>query len=129
MMSFNFNIIEREIKYNHHQVRKSHYKIPDLIFAIALALLNFTSGFTTLILLISIGIILLFAGGAIFLGILILGILNHSNLPTNLLIFSLVLAIVGMQFLLMGIIALKLERVNKNLDFRKSINLISDDKN
>ena len=129
MMSLNFNIIEREIKYNHHQVRKSHYKIPDLIFAIALALLNFTSGFTTLILLISIGIILLFAGGAIFLGILILGILNHSNLPTNLLIFSLVLAIVGMQFLLMGIIALKLERVNKNLDFRKSINLISDDKN
>ncbi len=122
MLNLNFRIIERAIEYNHIQDRKSHYKLTDLVFAIVLALLNFSTGSTTLILLVSLGVTFLFVGSIFFLGLIIFGVVNQSILPTNLLIFSLVISVIGVQLMLMGMIVFKVERVNKNLDFRRSIN-------
>lgn len=121
MLNLNFRIIERPIEYDHLQERKSHYKVTDLVSAIVLALLNFSTGSTTLILLVILGVVLLFVGSLSFLGLIIFGVVNQSVLPTNLLIFSLVITVVGVQLMLMGMIVFKLERINKNLDFRKSI--------
>ncbi|KAB2878374.1 glycosyltransferase family 2 protein [bacterium] len=122
MMNLNFTILEYSVEYNSTQTRKSHYKISDLIYAIALALLNFSTGGTTLVLLISLGILFSFLGSASVLGIIVWGIVEHSILPTNLLIFSSVLAIVGIQFMLLAMVVFKLERINKNLDFRRAYN-------
>ena len=122
MLNLNLKIVERSIEYNSVQVRKSHYKITDLVFAIVLALLNFSTGGTTLILLVIIGSILLLCGTLSFLIIIAIGIVNQSELPTNLLVFSLIITVIGVQFMLMGLVVFKLERLNKNLDFKKSIN-------
>ena len=122
MLNLNFMIIERPIEYDHLQERRSHYKVTDLVFAIVVALLNFSTGSTTLIILVMLGVFLLFTGGLSFLGLIIFGVINQSALPTNLLIFSLVATVIGVQLMLMGMIVFKLERINKNLDFRKSIN-------
>lgn len=122
MLNLNFKIIEHAIEYDYRQERKSHYKVTDLIFAIVLALLNFSTGSSTLIVLVMLGILLLFSGSMSFLGIMFWGMVSQSALPTNLLIFSLVITIIGVQLLLMGMMVFKLERINKNLDFRKSIN-------
>lgn len=122
MMNLNFKILEYTIEYNLVQARKSHYKVSDLIYAIALALLNFSTGGTTLVLLIALGVFLSFIGTISVLGIITWGIIEQSVLPTNFLIFSLVLAIVGIQFILLAMVVFKLERINKNLDFRRALN-------
>jgi glycosyltransferase involved in cell wall biosynthesis len=122
MLNLNLRIIEHPIEYDNMQERKSHYKVTDLVFAITLALLNFSTGSTTLILLVILGAILLFVGSLFFLGLVIFGVVNQSMLPTNFLIFFLVITVIGVQFMLMGLIVFKLERINKNLDFRRSIN-------
>lgn len=122
MLNLNFKIDEVPIGYNKKQVRSSNYKFSDLIFAIILGLLNFSTGRSTLVFLVIIGT--LFSTGGFFsvIGIIAWGMITHSILPTNFLIFSLVLTILGVQFLLLSMIVFKLERINKNMDFRKSIN-------
>lgn len=122
MLNLSLRIIERPIEYDHLQERKSHYKITDLIFAIVLALLNFSTGSTTLIVLVVLGAFFLFSGGLSFLGLIVFGVVAQSALPTNLLIFFLVITVIGVQLMLMGMIVFKLERINRNLDFRRSIN-------
>jgi hypothetical protein len=122
MMNLNFKIHEFPIEYAHNDERKSHYKIGDLFYAIFLALLNFSTGATTLVFLMIFGFFLLF-GGLLFLFCIILwGMYNASVLPTNLLLFDFVLIFIGVQFVFLSMIVFKIERVNKNLDFRKSIN-------
>jgi len=120
IMKRNLKVIEYPIEY-HIQERKSHYKLIDLVFAIILALLNFTTGGWTLVLLVLLGSIFSCLGGAGVLGIVIWGVVKQSALPTNLLIFTLILSVIGIQFILLGMIVFKLERINKNLDFRKAI--------
>lgn len=122
MMNLNLKIVEFPIAYDNSQERKSHYKYSDLIFAIMLALLNFSTGGSTLVFLVILGMLFLFIGVISIVGIIIWGMINQSVLPTNLLIFSSVLAIIGIQFIFLSMIVFKIERVNKNLDFRKSIN-------
>lgn len=122
MMNLNFQILELPIEYNNMQERKSHYRFMDLVSAITLALLNFSTGGRTLIVLILLGVLLFSFGGIAVMGIVVWGMINQSVLPTNFLIFALVIAIVGIQFILMSMIVFKIERVNKNLEFRKSIN-------
>lgn len=122
MLNLNFRIVERAIDYDSMQERRSHYTVTDLVYAIVLALLNFSTGSTTLMTLVSLGVLLLLAGSFSFAGMIVFGVVNQSALPTNLLMFSLVTTVVGVQLMLMGMIVFKLERINKNLDFRKSIN-------
>jgi len=121
MMNMNLRIIEYPIEYNSLQGRKSHYKFIDLVFAITLAILNFTTGGGTLLLLVLLGSVFSCMGFAGVVGIITWGIVNQLSLPTNLLMFALILTIIGLQFLLLGMIVFKLERINKNLDFRRSV--------
>ncbi len=101
---------------------KSSYRFSDLTELFILAFLNFTTGRKTLFFLSATGGFLTISGffGTVFL--IIKGIINSSALPTNLLIFFTFLFVIGAQFLLLGIIAFKLERININLEFRKSLN-------
>lgn len=122
MLNLKLKIIEYPIEYNKIQERRSNYKFSDLIYTIMLALLNFSTGASTLVILVGLGILLLFGGITSLVGIIIWGVFYKSILPTNLLIFSLVLTIIGVQFILLSMVVFKLERINKNLDFRKFIN-------
>jgi len=121
MMNLNLNIVEYPIEYNSSQERKSHYKFVDLVYAIILAMLNFTTGAWTLVSLIILGSLFFCMGVVSVIGIIVKGIIEQSALPTNLLIFALIMVVIGMQFILLGIIVFKLERINRNLDFRKAI--------
>ncbi len=122
IMNLNFKIIEFPIDYTKLQSRKSHYKVADLLSAITLALLNFSTGGSTLVILIITGVLFFFIGSTTILGLILWGIINSSELPTNLLLFSTMLAIIGLQLILLSMVVFKLERINKNLDFRKAIN-------
>ncbi len=122
IMNLNFKIIEFPIEYKNLQSRKSHYKVADLLSAITLALLNFSTGGSTLVILVITGVLFFFTGSTTILGLILWGIVNVSELPTNLLLFSTMLAIVGLQLILLSMVVFKLERINKNLDFRKAIN-------
>ncbi len=121
MMNLNLKIVEYPIRYDSIHERESHYKFVDLVFTIVLALLNFSTGGGTLILLVLLGCFFTGIGAVGVLGIIVWGVAQQSALPTNLLIFSLILSVIGIQFILLGMIVFKLERINKNLDFRKSI--------
>ena len=87
MMNLSLTILEYPIKYNIVQNRESHYKFSDLISVMVLALLNFSTSGSTLVFLIFSGMLLTLGGvfGVAFL--IILGMVNHSILPQNLLIF------------------------------------------
>jgi glycosyltransferase involved in cell wall biosynthesis len=122
MLNLNLNIIEIPIKYNTTNVRESNYRLIDLISVIALALLNFSTGTTTLLVLLMLGGFCSIFGGFALLYTVIQGMVFQSPLPTNLLIFFLSLIVIGLQFSLMSMIVFKLERINKNLNFRRSIN-------
>ena len=122
MLNLNLEIIEIPIKYNTTDVRESNYRLTDLISVIALALLNFSTGTTTLLFLILLGGFCTISGGFALLYTVIQGMVFQTPLPTNLLIFFLSLIVIGLQFLLMSMIVFKLERINKNLNFRRSIN-------
>lgn len=120
MMYLDFRIIELPVEYNIKKGGKSHYKFKDLFATIFLALLNFTSGLNTLIFLLGVGFLLAISGilGTSFL--ILQGIIERVPLRTNLLIFFSFLLLVGIQFIFLGILAFKLERINRNLDFRKT---------
>lgn len=122
MMNLGFNISEVPVDYEIKQERKSHYRFKDLASAIILAILNFTTGLNTLLFLISLGTGLSIMGTMVISGIIIWGMINQSTLPTNYLLFFLFILLIGFIFLLLGIISFKLERINKNLQFRKSVN-------
>jgi polyisoprenyl-phosphate glycosyltransferase len=122
IMNLNLKIIEYDIQYNNKQERGSHYNYKDLVFAIILALLNFSTGSTMLIILIFLGGFCSVLGIGAVLAIIIWGIINQSELPLTIFLFSLVVSIIGLQFFLISMVVFKLERINKNLDFRKAIN-------
>lgn len=122
MMNLALTIVEYPIEYGIIQDRKSHYKFIDLLFAIILAFLNFTTGSWTLVFLAIMGSCLTSIGIIGVSGIIIWGIVQQAALPTNLLIFALIISVVGIQFILLSMIVFKIERINKNLDFRRSIN-------
>lgn len=122
MMNLGFDIIELPIDYQLEQERKSHYRFKDLASAIILAVLNFTTGLNTLLFLISLGAGFSILGFCVIAGIIFWGMINQSILPTNYLLFFLFILLIGLIFLLLGIISFKLERINKNLQFRKSVN-------
>lgn len=122
IMNIQLTVYEYSIDYNIIGNRKSNYGFKDLVAALILALLNFSTGGSTLIALLMLGILGFFTGIILFSGLVIWGVINHEHLPNNLLILSSILLIVGLQFIFLGIVVFKIERINKNLDFRKSMN-------
>lgn len=121
MLNMNFKIHEQPIEYNTDQVRESNYGILDLIGVITLAILNYTTGTLTLVIVMALGMISGFIGTTGFIVSVIWGMINSSQLPTNYFIFFLILIVIGIQFILMGMIVFKLERINVNLNFRRSV--------
>jgi undecaprenyl-phosphate 4-deoxy-4-formamido-L-arabinose transferase len=118
VMSLHFKVLEVEVEYKTDNVQ-SRYRFSDLVYAIALAVLNFTTGASMLIFLIVSGVMMFFFGFLSVIALIGWGMIYQSVLPTNFLVFSLVVFIIGVLFILMGMIVLKLERINRNLLFRK----------
>lgn len=101
--------------------RPSRYGVTQLINLLLLALLNFSAGATVILTLISLGILSTGIGVLGMLSLTLYGIVDQSSLSTNLLLLFVLLAVVGLQFSLMGAIAYKLERINANLRFRQTV--------
>lgn len=119
MMNINLKVIEYPVEYRNDTIRKSHYKFSTLFYALMLALLNFSSGNKTLVTLVILGSFMTLTSILAVMYIIIQGMIHQSILPTNYLVFFLFLILTGLIFLFMGIIVFKIERMNKNLHFRK----------
>ena len=103
--------------------RRSRYNTVRLVHVLLLALLNFSSGTKTILSLMLLGIISTVAGG-LGLGMLVLnGMIAQQELPTNLLLFFILVLVLGMQFVLVGAVAYKVERINVNLHFRRQLEM------
>jgi glycosyltransferase involved in cell wall biosynthesis len=101
--------------------RRSSYSFFSLIELLLLAFLNFSAGQKTLRALLGVGAIACAASFAGWVAIILDGMIRQRALPTNWMLFLTMLGVSGMQFVLLGIIAFKLERINRNLDFRRMI--------
>jgi undecaprenyl-phosphate 4-deoxy-4-formamido-L-arabinose transferase len=101
--------------------RRSRYSMVGLVHILLLALLNFSGGTRTILILIGLGSLSLLFGGLGLVGMTIDGIVRQQALGTNLLLLFVLLTVVGLQFCLMGVIAYKLERINTNLRFRQLV--------
>ncbi len=99
---------------------KSGYRFSDLVNALILALLNYTSGSKSIVFLLSIGCSSFLFSIIVGVSLITRGILVQAPLPTNMLIFAVAIGLFGMQMNMLGLIAYKLERMNKNLEFRKN---------
>lgn len=119
MGMLSLRILEQPVDYSNKA--KSSYRFTDLAELFVMAFLNFTTGRKTLLFLSAAGAVFSTFGFFAILFLIIRGMIIASPLPTNLLIFYTFLFITGVQFLFLGIIAFKLERINKNLEFRKWI--------
>lgn len=99
--------------------RRSRYRVYGLIHLLLLALLNFSAGTRTVLSLMALGIVSTLVG---FFGLALLtiyGVVRQVPLSTNMLLLFVLLTVVGLQFVLMGGIAYKIERINANLRFRR----------
>jgi len=114
-------VLETPVAYHENKARKSSYRLRDLPELFIIALLNFTTGRITLLVLLAAGVFLSLFGSLGIFFLILKGIVTQSALQTNLLIFFSFLLLVGLQFIFLGIITFKIERINKNLDFRKTI--------
>lgn len=121
MVYLGFEIKEAEIEYNTNEQRRSRYGLMDLAVALFLAFLNFSTGMFTLVVLLCLGLVLFAAGGSGVVALSLRGMATKEPLPTNLLLFFIALLVMGLQFNFLGIIAFKLERVNRNLGFRRTL--------
>ena len=55
------------------------------------------------------------------------GMVKQVALQTNLLIFFLSLVLAGLLFVFLGLIAYKIEQLNRNLGFRQTLECFQDD--
>ena len=99
--------------------RRSRYRLFDLVNLLLLAFLNFSAGTRTVLTMIGLGMVSTLLGIMGLFALTIHGIVTQSQLSTNLLLLFVLLAVVGLQFVLMGGIAYKIERINTNLRFRR----------
>lgn len=101
--------------------RSSRYRFFSLVHVLLLALLNFSSGTKTMLTLIALGACSTGTGLLGLIGLTVRGVVAHLPLSTNLILLFVMLIVVGLQFILMGGIAYKIERINTNLRFRRFI--------
>ena len=101
--------------------RSSRYDVIRLVHILLLALLNFSAGTTTILFLMCLGSLSALVGMLGLTGIVAYGMVAAVPLPTNWLLFFVLLLIVGLQFVLVGTVAYKVERINVNLRFRRQL--------
>lgn len=99
--------------------RRSRYHVFGLVHILLLALLNFSSGTRTVLSLMALGIISTVLGLTGLMALTIHGVVKQVALSTNMLLLFVMLTVVGLQFVMMGGIAYKIERINANLRFRR----------
>lgn len=99
--------------------RQSRYGIFSLVHLLLLALLNFSAGTRTILTLMALGAGSTLIGFLGLAGLTIHGVVTQTPIRTNLLLLSVFLVVVGLQFTLMGGIAYKIERIHANLRFRR----------
>ena len=92
-----------------------------------LALLNFSAGTTTILSLMALGCLSVVIGTGGLAGVVTAGMVLQHPLRTNWLLFFILILIVGLQFILVGVVAYKVERINVNLRFRGQLESIHDD--
>jgi glycosyltransferase involved in cell wall biosynthesis len=117
-------IVEVTVAENDVSSRKSHYSLLDLLHVLALALLNYSGRARTVMVLVVLGVCLFLLGSAGVLTQILIGISARVPLQTNYLVFFLFLGVSGLQFVLMGIVAYKIERISLNLRFRREKELL-----
>lgn len=99
--------------------RRSRYRVYGLVHVLLLALLNFSAGTRTVLSLMALGVVSTMAGVGGLALLTIHGVVKQVALSTNMLLLFVLLVVVGLQFVLMGGIAYKIERINANLRFRR----------
>ena len=77
--------------------RRSSYRPSSLLMALALAMLNYSSGARGLSVLLTVGGGMMLAGAALCTGLIVKGTIHQTPLPTNLLLAGLVAACSGMR--------------------------------
>ncbi len=122
------NIREVDVEAHAEGGRKSSYGLLKLVHALLLALLNFSSGTTTILTLMAAGFLSFGTGVTGLFAVVLAGIIGQAALPTNWLLFFVLLVVLGLQFVLVGAVAYKIERLNVNLRFRQQIELIGHDR-
>lgn len=108
--------------------RRSRYSFVRLVHVLLLAFLNFSAGTTTILSLMAIGCVSTSIGLLGNFAVVLHGIIAAEELPTNWLLFYVLLLVVGLQFVLIGAVAYKVERINVNLRFRRQLEEIHDDR-
>ncbi|XIA67945.1 glycosyltransferase family 2 protein [Bradyrhizobium sp. TZ2] len=121
-------IREVDVGAHAHGGRKSSYGFLKLVHALLLALLNFSSGTTTILTLMAAGFLSLGTGSVGLVAVVLHGSIAKEVLPTNWLLFFVLLVVLGLQFVLVGAVAYKIERLNVNLRFRQQLELIGHDR-
>ncbi len=121
------SIREVEVVSRGEGTRKSSYGPVKLVHTLLLALLNFSSGTTTILTLMSLGVLGLIGGMTGLTTMVVYGVVQVQPLPTNWLLFFVLLVVLGLQFLLVGAVAYKVERLNANLRFRQHFALLGHD--
>lgn len=86
--------------------------------ALALAMLNYSSGARGLSVLLTVGGGMMLAGAALCTGLIVKGTIHQTPLPTNLLLAGLVAVVFGGQFIAFSFLGYKLELVIRNLRLR-----------
>lgn len=122
------SIQEVEVTSRGEGTRKSSYGPVKLVNMLLLALLNFSSGTATILTLMSLGLLGLVGGMTGLVFVVLYGIVQVQPLPTNWLLFFVLLVVLGLQFVLVGAVAYKVERLNTNLRFRQHFALLSHDR-
>ncbi len=115
------------VDYRSAASRNSSYNLSGLVELLLLAFLNFATGRKTILYLMFGGLCLLLAGGGGTGALIIHGVVKQVALQTNLLIFFLSLALAGLLFVFLGLIAYKIEQLNRNLGFRQTLECFQDD--
>lgn len=114
-------VVEVPVSVRSQDVRRSRYGIVRLVHILLLAVLNFSAGTTTILSLMAAGTLAGAVGTGGLLVVVATGVALQQELPTNWLLFFVLLLIVGLQFVLVGAVAYKVERINMNLRFRRQL--------
>ena len=117
-------VVEIPVTVRSDAVRASRYDTIKLVNVLLLAILNFSSGTTTILSLMLLGCVSATFGGLGLVVLVVNGMLSQVPLPTNWLLFFILLLIIGLQFVMIGTVAYKLERINVNLKFRKRLEAV-----
>ncbi|MCK1313393.1 glycosyltransferase family 2 protein [Bradyrhizobium sp. 23] len=120
-------VVEVPVEVQAEEGRRSRYGFLRLVHVLLLAILNFSAGTTTILSLMALGCLNVLIGTSGLAGVVAAGIVLQHPLRTNWLLFFILIVIVGLQFILVGVVAYKVERINVNLRFRGQLESIHDD--